>query len=229
MKFVACLAAGALLAGSAHAATNLIVNGDFESGNTGFTSDHTYVDPTASALFPEGLFTIGSNPLDVHPYWTAMLAGDNMMIVNGMTGGGLPVVWQQSVEVDPGSYAFSAQAANVCCNSSFTGVNASSNLLFQYSFDGVNFTTFSDLATNPPGDAGSFYTVNGAINSDSHQTLTLRIANGVTAASGNDFALDKISLIASTVPEPEAWALMIAGFGLAGMALRVRRSRPALA
>ena len=229
MKFYASVAAGLLLAGSAHAATNLIVNGDFEAGNTGFTSDHTYVDPTASALFPEGLFTIGVNPLDVHPYW-AVMTGDNMMIVNGMTGGGLPVVWQQSVEVDAGSYAFSAQAANVCCNASFTGVNASSNLLFQYSFDGVNFTTFSDLFTNPPGDAGSFYTVNGEINSDSHQTLTLRIANGVTAASGNDFALDKISLIAaSTVPEPEAWALMIAGFGLAGVALRVRRRRLAFA
>lgn len=223
MKFYASVAASLLLAGSAHAATNLVVNGDFEAGNTGFTSDHTYVAPAASALFPEGLFTIGTNPLAVHPYWAAM-AGDNMMIVNGMTGGGLPVVWQQSIAVDPGAYVFSAQAANVCCNSTFTGVNASSDLLFQYSFDGVNFTTFSDLVTNPPGDAGSFYTVNGQISSDSHQTLTLRIANGVTAASGNDFALDNIWLsAATTVPEPGIWAMMIAGFGMTGMAIRRRR------
>ncbi len=32
----------------------------------------------------------------------------------------------------------------------------------------------------------------------------------------------------ATVPEPESWALMILGFGVAGMALR-RRGAPALA
>lgn len=223
MRFSAFVAAGLLLAGSAHAATNLVVNGDFEAGNTGFTSDHTYVDPTASALFPEGLFTIAANPLAVHPYWEAM-AGSDMMIVNGMTGGGSPIVWEQSIEVGPGVYDFSAQAANVCCNSTFTGPNASSDLLFQYSFDGVNFTTFADLLTNPPSDAGHFQTVSGSIASASQQTVTLRIANGVTAASGNDFALDNISLsTATTVPEPATWAMMIGGLGLAGMALRRRR------
>jgi hypothetical protein len=153
-----------------------------------------------------------------------MVGDGDMMIVNGMTGGGSPVVWQQSIEVGPGAYDFSAQAANVCCNATFTGPNASSDLLFEYSFDGVNFTTFADLVTHPPGDAGMFQTVTGSINSASQQTLTLRIANGVTAASGNDFALDNISLAtATTVPEPQVWAMMIAGFGMAGMALRRRR------
>jgi hypothetical protein len=224
MKFLVCLAASALLAGSAHAATNLIVNGDFESGNTGFTSDHTYVDPTASALFPEGLFTIGTNPLAVHPYWVD-LDGSNLMIVNGQTGGGTPVVWQQSVDVGVGTYAFSGQAANVCCFSSYTGPNASSNLLFQYSFDGVNFTTLDQVTTNPSVDAGSFYTVGGDIVSAANQTLTLRVANGATAASGNDFALDNLMLsVASTVPEPTTWAMMILGLGLVGATLRHRRA-----
>lgn len=229
MKFLACLAGGVLLAGSAHAATNLIVNGDFESGNTGFTSDHTYVDPMANALFPEGLFTIGTNPLAVHPYWVD-LGGSNLMIVNGMTGGDLPVVWQQSVAVVAGTYAFSGQAANVCCNSSFTGPNNASNLLFQYSFDGVNFTTLDQVLTNPPSDAGSFYTVGGDIVSAADQTLTLRIANGATAASGNDFAIDNLMLsMSSAVPEPGTWAMMIVGLGLVGASLRRRRDSLRLA
>jgi hypothetical protein len=229
MKFLVCLAAGALLAGSAHAATNLIVNGDFESGNTGFTSDHTYVDPTAGSLVPEGLYTIAPNPLAVHPTWVG-LDGSNLMIVNGMAGGDLPVVWQQSVAVAAGTYAFSGQAANVCCNSSYTGPNNASNLLFQYSFDGANFTTLDQLLTNPPSDAGSFYTVGGKIYSSGDQTLTLRIANGATAASGNDFAIDNLALaINSTVPEPATWAMMIAGFGLVGLSLRRRRSALRLA
>jgi hypothetical protein len=229
MKFLACLAAAVLAAGSADAATNLIVNGDFESGNTGFTSDHTYVDPTAGALFPEGLFTIGTNPLAVHPYWVG-LDGSNLMIVNGMTGGDLPVVWQQSIAVAAGTYAFSGQAANVCCNSSFTGPNNPSDLLFQYSFDGVNFTTLDQLATNPPSDAGSFYTVGGDIVSTADQTLTLRIANGATAASGNDFAIDNLMLsMSSAVPEPGTWAMMIVGLGLVGASLRRRRDSLRLA
>jgi hypothetical protein len=229
MKFLACLAAGALLAGSAHAATNLIVNGDFESGNTGFTSDHTYVDPTASALFPEGLFTIGTNPLAVHPYWVD-LGGSNLMIVNGMTGGGTRTVWQQSLAVGAGTYTFSGEAANVCCNSSYTGPNNASNLLFQYSFDGVNFTTLDQILTHPSTDAGSFYTVGGEIVSSGDQTLTLRIANGATAASGNDFAIDNLMLaVNSTVPEPATWAMMIAGLGMVGASLRRRRTSLRLA
>lgn len=222
MKFTICLAAGVLLASSAHAATNLVVNGDFESGNIGFTSDHTYVAPTAGALYPEGLYTIGSDPFAVHPYWVS-LDGSNVMIVNGETGGASPVVWEQSIEVGPGSYDFSAQVANVCCNSSFTGPNAPSNLLFQYSLDGgATFTTFGNVLTAPPGDAGSFYNLGATIASASNQTLTLRISNDVTAASGNDFAIDNIFL--SAVPEPTTWAMMIVGLGLAGMSLRRRRA-----
>jgi hypothetical protein len=229
MKFFVCLAAGALLAGSAHAATNLIVNGDFESGNTGFTSDHAYVDPTANALVPEGLYTIIPNPMAVHSSWVD-LGGSNLMVVNGMTGGSTPVVWQQTLDVVAGTYAFSGQAANVCCNSSYAGPNSPSNLLFQYSFDGVNFTTFDQILTDPQNDAGSFYNVGGDITATGAQPLTLRIANGATAASGNDFAIDNLVLsMTSAVPEPATWAMMIAGMGMVGASLRRRRSALRLA
>lgn len=221
MKFFACVAACGLLAGPAHAAVNLVVNGDFESGDTGFTSDHTYVSPGASALYPEGLYTIAANPISVHPFWIDIPDGSDMLIVNGKTGGLEPVVWQQAIDLAPGAYDFSAQAANICCNSSFSGPNASSNLLFQYSFDGLNFADLASIVTAPPGDAGLFYSVNGQIHTDTAQTVTLRVSNGVTAASGNDFALDNIML--SMVPEPATWSLMIAGFGLAGLALRRKR------
>jgi hypothetical protein len=39
-----------------------------------------------------------------------------------------------------------------------------------------------------------------------------------------DYAFDRIS----AVPEPSSWAILIAGFGLAGWSLRRRRTRPAL-
>lgn len=215
------LAASLALAGSAHAAVNLIVNGDFESGNTGFTSDHAYVAPGLGALWGEGLYTIGTDPNVVQPYWVSIDNPTNMLIVNGSTKGSQPVVWEQSLTVGPGAYAFSADAANVCCNSLYKGVNAASNLLFQYSFDGVHFTDIGHILTTPPGDAGSFYALAGTIFSATTQTLTLRIANDVTAAGGNDFAIDNIFL--SSIPEPATWGMMIAGFGLIGASLRRRR------
>ena len=47
-------------------------------------------------------------------------------------------------------------------------------------------------------------------------------ANGVTDTYG--FFTITVSTPSGAVPEPGAWALMIAGFGLAGAALRKRRA-----
>jgi hypothetical protein len=225
MKVLAstAVAASLMMAGSANAAVNLVVNGDFESGNTGFTSDHTYVAPAPNVLFPEGLYTIGTDPNAVHGYWISIDDPTNMMIVNGATKGKTPVVWEQSIDVGPGSYEFGAQAANVCCNSLYHGSNAPSNLLFSYSFDGINFVDLGHILTAPPGDAGSFYNLGATIVSAANQTLTLRITNDITAAGGNDFAIDNIFLTA--VPEPATWAMMITGFGLVGFAMRRKKAQ----
>lgn len=49
-----------------------------------------------------------------------------------------------------------------------------------------------------------------------------------TIAQDNELVSGSLSL-ASGVPEPAAWAMMIAGFGLVGVAARQRRSRPLVA
>jgi hypothetical protein len=49
------------------------------------------------------------------------------------------------------------------------------------------------------------------------------VAHKITFSStGVAFELDNIATLASAVPEPTTWALMIGGFGLAGAALRRR-------
>jgi hypothetical protein len=50
----------------------------------------------------------------------------------------------------------------------------------------------------------------------------------VFSSSGNSFELDNIA-VASAVPEPATWAMMIVGFGVAGGALRRRRLAPLFA
>ena len=50
------------LAGSRKAgAQNLVVNGDFSAGNTGFLYGYKYVEPVADALIPAGVFTVAGN------------------------------------------------------------------------------------------------------------------------------------------------------------------------
>jgi hypothetical protein len=83
----------------ATAAENLIVNGDFEAGGSGFYSDYT-----ANGLGPPGCYAIGPNPHNYHPgavsYGDHTSGAGNMMIVNGATLTNC-IVWAQTVEVSP--------------------------------------------------------------------------------------------------------------------------------
>ena len=79
---------GALLASAsltaAHA--NLVTNGGFEDGNTGFTSAYTY----QSDLWPEGTYYVGSDAHNFHPLFFGLPhSGINFMIVNGSSTPGM--------------------------------------------------------------------------------------------------------------------------------------------
>lgn len=98
--------------------TNLIVNGDFEDGNTGFNTEYIYVDPSNTGpwtLGPEYRYTVSTDPNDYHSAWTSF--GDHtsgtgkMMIVNGTWQYYTPdyhaTVWQQEVTLpvcEPATY-----------------------------------------------------------------------------------------------------------------------------
>lgn len=86
-----CLASGA----------NLITNGDFELGNTSFTTGYTY---SPSDLHTQRTYTVDSNPRNTHElfasYGDHTTGSGKMMVVNGATSAGI-IVWQQSVPVSP--------------------------------------------------------------------------------------------------------------------------------
>jgi hypothetical protein len=203
-------------------AANLITNGDFSLGNgVGFSSGYTFVpNGTPDGLFPEGTYTVGTNPFVNHQFFFDDTGNINQyLIVNGSTGGGgtLPV-YTANGTFGPGAYSFSASVADVCCNSSFgNNPNGPSQLLFEISSDGfLTNTLIAQYTTNPP-DAGMFNPVNA--NFTANQTFEFRIIDGSIVASGNDFAID--NLVLSAVPEPSTWAMMILGFfGVGFMAYR---------
>jgi len=85
---------------------NLIVNGDFEAGNTGFTSDYNYkVDSenisVQNELWDPDTYAIGIDPNDYHYLWTSYAdhtdPGVNMMIVNAQDSSPSGDVWAQTV------------------------------------------------------------------------------------------------------------------------------------
>jgi len=164
---------------------NIIVNGDFEDGNTGFTSD--YVVGSFSCfglgyLDCEGTYDVIDNPNDGHDNFAACSdadGGGNMMVVNGAAN--FQEIWCQEVCVNEGTeYNFSAWAASV---------NAESPAELQFSIDGNLigdlFSLTSDLCNWEEFEAD--WTASAST------TVEICVTNQNTAASGNDFALDNIA------------------------------------
>lgn len=223
----AVVAAFAMAPSIASAATNLITNGDFSAGFTGFTTQYNQVAATADSMVPEGNITIAANPVDVHHFWANLPgATDPMLIANGAPNSSL-TIWQVDAinVVSGGSYNFSAGVMNVCCNLSFGGSNSPSAIIFQISTDnGGNWTNLVDYTTNPPADAGILTTIGANYIAGADGQISLRAINDINVASGNDFALDNLSF-ASAVPEPGTWAMLFLGFGAIGLMMRRRQSR----
>jgi len=244
LKVFLALAAGMAATGGAHAATNLVVNGDFSEGNFGFTSGYAYVAPGPRSMIPESVYTITSDPHAVHPFWVTMTGDKPMMVVNGATHAG-ETVWQESLATVAGqAYRFSASAADVCCNAAHPGTYAPSELEFEVSANNfATFTTLGTIDTAPPGDAGQFQTATATFTATG--AMEIRVVDALTGRVGNDFALDDIGVFAlpavgdpsdpttrppsaldpSAVPEPASWSLMILGFMALGASVRASRGR----
>ncbi len=164
--------------------TNLIVNGGFESGNTGFTSDYLYVPDipgSTTELWPEGTYSITSNPNFVHTYFancTDHSGGGNMMVVNGAPT--LSHVWCQTISVNPNTtYIFQAFAASV---------EPASPAILQFSVNGALLGSPFNLSSQTCRWDEFFETWN----SGASTTAVICVTNQNLDFGGNDFAIDDI-------------------------------------
>lgn len=164
--------------------TNLIVNGDFSGGNSGFTTQYTYMPDlpgSTTELWNEGTYSVGPNPNNVHTNFdpcTDHSGGGNMMIVNGAAS--LAQVWCQTVTVMPNTtYIFQAFAASV---------ENSSPAILQFSINGGLIGSTVSLSTNTCIWEEFYETWD----SGSNTSVQICITNQNTEPSGNDFALDDI-------------------------------------
>jgi hypothetical protein len=230
---IAALVAGLAFAGGASAA-NLITNGDFSAGDTGFTFGAPYafipLPPPPGSAIPPATETITVNPINVNPFWVDLGAGANnpMLVVNGAENSGA-VIWQEAgiTTVTGGLYDFSANVMDICCNATFGNQsNAPSDIIFQVSVNGGAFQNIASYMTTPgmpaqSGDSGVLKFIAGSFNSTAGGHFTIQAVNDASAFGGNDFAIDNI--VVTAAPEPATWGLMIIGVGMAGGALRAAR------
>jgi hypothetical protein len=171
---------------------NLVINGDFESGNHGFTTGYTLGDVSVP-----GTYFIGPNPSTAQGAmgdWCN--CGDhttgkgNMMIVNGATSATLPV-WEQTVSVAPSTnYTFSYWGAEMDHDS-----NSLPQLLVRINGRVIGKSIFPELS---PDNDGKWQNYTFTWNSGTSNTADLAIFDSNTDAPWNDFVIDDISF--SPVP-----------------------------
>lgn len=169
-----------VLQASAISEDNLIVNGDFEQGNIGFSSDYEYME---CDLMLEGRYAILTQAYPCHIYWETCgdhTTGDGlMMLVNGTPIAGLSV-WCQNINVEPNTtYAFSSWVmSEELHNPAMLQFSINDDLL------GLPFT---------PIDTCLWQQFQAEWNAGTATTAEICIVNQNTILSGNDFALDDLS------------------------------------
>lgn len=171
-----------ILEATAVDSTELVVNGNFSAGSTGFTSEYR----DSASVWNEGTYSVNVSPQNVHPGFSP--CGDHstgnglFMIVNGNS---LPnsVIWSQTISISPFTeYEFSSWVTNVLFNTPTLP-------LLQFSINGQLLgEPFTSAQTEC--EWSQFFTT---WFSDTSTTATIEIVNKRTLPTGNDFGIDDIS------------------------------------
>jgi PEP-CTERM motif len=202
-KYIPLLALLITASSSVHA-QNLITNGDFSAGNTGFTSSYTFVTAPVAGAAEYGIETAPSN---IHPAWSTF--GDhttgtgNMFVGNGATSANVSF-WSQTFTVVPSTdYYFSGWVASAYADPS------PANIAFI-----ANGATLGTLT--PTSTAGDWIVAEYVWNSGTNTSVTLSLVDNNLAPSGNDFVIDDLAFgtTSALVPEPGSLLLLALGGSL---------------
>nr|WP_314441485.1 PEPxxWA-CTERM sorting domain-containing protein [uncultured Sphingomonas sp.] len=215
----------ALAATPASAATNLLSNGSFESGLTGWNIGLTgggtapvAIDYNQASGYPTGAFGEAINTNNV-----ASASPDAV---------GTKLAYFSSDTANPHTISQLVNlVAGVTYNIGFdyyaplNGANNPNDATLGFLLDGVqigNLLTAGGPASNTPVQSWQNFSTSFVALNSGPQNLSFQFNGlGVTAA---DFGIDRVYVTAA-VPEPGTWAMMLLGFGAIGAAMR-RRRRP---
>lgn len=206
-------------------AVNLVPNGDFEAGLTGFTSDYTLASGTPSSLVPGSTYLVGPNPSLYHggfaSYGDHTTGSGKMLIANGSADTS-DYVWQTSVSIAVTQntlYYFEAWMSSAHASSP-------AMLSFQLVGDFSNATLGIGTA---PSVTGVWTSVSHTWDSGLNTSVMLYLQNANPALGGNDFAVDDIhfgqtSSVTPSVPDT-ASILSLTSLAFVACAFARRRLR----
>ncbi len=182
----------------------MVTNGDFEAGDTGFITDYLPSNNLSTggqggSTGGEGLYAIGDDANDYHSnFWgdsDHTSGSGNYMIINGK--GSQYVVWENAVDITllPGTnYYFSGWAM------SLNSVGNDAQLVYEIEYDGI-VEQIGSTAIIQPGvqndnntwlSSGRFYG-NWTYTGTSITTARIRVVNLRPDDPGNDFGIDDLS------------------------------------
>jgi hypothetical protein len=218
--------AAIVCAQGAQAATNLLVNGGFDSIGAGASPEGWggltyYTDGTHPGNVALPGWTVEAGSVDLTATtsaWGPADMGAYSLDINGWSAGTISqqfaTVAGQTYNV---SYAFSRNEAGSPNDPVQATVAAGGvSQLVSVSYEDPSFGSPFNMLW---GHNGFSFVADG-------DTATIRLS-AVTDSNAGVF-FDTVSVTGPGVPEPAAWALMIGGFGMAGAMLRRRRAALAL-
>ena len=171
-------------------AQNLIVNGDFSSGNSGFSSGYSnIISPPPAGM--KGSYDIVTNP---NAWFNAFSAcsdhttGTGRMMVADGSDINNTKLWEQTVTVVPGkTYQFSYYLQSV---------TTPSPARIEILINGVSL----GLSNTAPATTCNWVQINYSWNSAASNSAIITIYDRETSGNGNDFAIDDLSF--TTCPNP---------------------------
>jgi hypothetical protein len=204
-----------LCAAPAHAQ---VVNSDFSSGNTGFTTGYPVVTANGTIHTNPPSYNVIQNPSVAFTNGYADYTdhtGDAAGLMLFVDGEADTSFWGETLTLAASTpYSFSFWA---------TGADSTSLADLQFSINGTNVGSDHQLTTT-----GSWvqYTDQFTTGTAGTYSLSLVDLNGIQ--NGNDFTVDDFALSGAVggVPEAGAWALMLIGFLGVGAAVRSRQRKP---
>ena len=215
----ALLVAGLAVAVPA-SAQNLVANGDFSAGATGFTS--TYSTTVNGTTANQGSYAATTNPallcsVCFLPIGDHTSGTGNMLFVDS-AGTNPGYFWSQTFAVAANTnYAFSLWATSLGTTGEIPSLRVAAN--------GATILGPTNLPYATGNTATTWNQYAGGWSSGAATSVTLQFFSNNLGYSFNDFAIDDVRFSAATpgVPEPATWVMMIGGFGLIGASLRRRR------
>ncbi|MER0441780.1 collagen-binding domain-containing protein, partial [Emticicia sp. W12TSBA100-4] len=163
----------------------LVTNGDFSSGNNSFSSDYTF----------GGGYNIASNPQTVWSWAVNCSNPSGNMIIGDGNGNANSRFWYQSINVTAGTtYTLSFRAYD------FWGGTPAAKL--QWGVNGTKTGAISNLST---GGCNTWQQISTTWTATTTGTAVFAIYNNEVSGASNDFAIDDISIIA-TSPRTYSWS-----------------------